>query len=195
MFKRGKFLVKNGFVFSQISSIILALISIAFLIGQISSGSAQQQTPISNMIIATGSTSFQGFGTLPKALTVNGVAFQPGPLSYLSREGNLILTQGTQTVTVTGPELQTALQEANINLIPQGATPGANGVEQGIVSDIYSGKIFGATPGTIPSALIQGVAWGLTAFIALKMITGLLGVDDNTANAISAAGGAGFTDY
>ena len=73
--------------------------------------------------------------------------------------------------------------------------PGANGVEQGIVSDIYSGKIFGATPGTIPSALIQGVAWGLTAFIALKMITGLLGVDDNTANAISAAGGAGFTDY
>jgi len=67
-----------------------------------------------------------------------------------------------------------------------------DGTSGNTLTDIFEGKIFKATPGTIPSALIQGVAYGLTAYIALKMIISFLGVDDNTANAISAAGGAGF---
>jgi len=69
--------------------------------------------------------------------------------------------------------------------------PKTDGTSGNTLTDIFDGSWAGAR-GEFLGALAQGVAYGLTAYIALKMITGLLGVDDGTANAISAAGGAGF---
>ncbi len=69
-------------------------------------------------------------------------------------------------------------------------TPG--GTESpGSLSDLYSGKLFGATPGTVGSALISGLAWGATVYIAVKLIAGLLGLDENLSDALSTGLGVG----
>ncbi len=62
---------------------------------------------------------------------------------------------------------------------------------EGFISNLYSGKLFGATPGTVGSALIQGLAWGGTVYIAVKLITGLFGVSENLSDALSASLGIG----
>ncbi|MGV8142883.1 MAG: hypothetical protein ACP5NS_04620 [Candidatus Pacearchaeota archaeon] len=62
---------------------------------------------------------------------------------------------------------------------------------EGFISNLYSGKLFGAVPGEIGSALIQGVAWGGTVYVVAKLVTGLLGLDENLSDAVSTSLGVG----
>ncbi|MDP4039907.1 MAG: hypothetical protein Q8P57_05005 [Candidatus Pacearchaeota archaeon] len=70
-----------------------------------------------------------------------------------------------------------------------GTTP--NPTESGFFGKLYSGEAFGATPGKIPSALMQGAVWGLSVYMGVKLLTTLFGVDKNVADALSTAAGVG----
>jgi len=115
--------------------------------------------------------------------------------SFIIYESSLISAQPSGTEIVTDPVtgLQTSVFEPSA--VAGGKTAGAagktGGGEVSILEQIYDGTWLGSQ-GTFFGALAQGAAWGLTAYIALKFITDFLGVDEGLADAISAAGGAGF---
>ncbi len=71
------------------------------------------------------------------------------------------------------------------------SAPGAAGSSEGplsIVNDIYSGKTF---DGGIAGHLVSALAWATTAYLAVKFIAPLFGVDEKTTNALAAAVGLG----
>jgi hypothetical protein len=90
------------------------------------------------------------------------------------------------------------------NTAGSSTTPKTPGSDPGIISNTFTGKLFGdptaaaaaqpSTIGAIGNVLLGGLAWATVAFIAVQLIGSLIGLDDEFTNALSyAAAGGAFT--
>lgn len=190
MQKRDGLFLKNVASF-EIFLIVFAVFSFAFIIGDFRVVGAQQAQSV--LTYASGSTVASGSGTLSAPLTLgtNTLAANT-PYAWHLTEGTYTFVQGGNTFTATQASVNTALQQSGTQFVQAGSTtPQAAASSEGFISNLYSGKLFGATPGTVGSALISGLAWGATVYLGVKLITGLFGLDENLSDALSTSLGVG----
>lgn len=157
--------VKKRFIYFsallQVFLIVLMSFAVAFLMSE-NLVSADPQTPLIN----AGNVGSK----LPKGWKFVGEV-EPGVWSYQNPAGNYI-----QTASGSLPE----------EISAKGITS-----EGTWYSQLYKGQFGKETLGSVGSSLLAGVAWAATAYMVVKLIGPMLGLDEGTQKALEAAVTAG----